>query len=69
MKKNKITLTIAVIGTLAILTIAGLAFNLSYNNYQANKLIIDKCFENFDHVDEVVVKKNGFWSPVVCIKK
>lgn len=38
-------------------------------NHQANKLIIDKCFENFDKEGKVVVKKNGFWSPVSCEKE
>ena len=62
-------MVIAIIGSLAILTIGGLVFNQIHQNHQANKLIIDMCFENFDKVEEVVIKKDGFWSPVTCEKK
>jgi len=62
-------MVIAIIGSLAILTIGGLVFNQIHKNHQANKLIIDMCFENFDKVEEVVIKKDGFWSPVTCEKK
>ena len=62
-------MVIAIIGSLAILTIGGLVFNQIHKNHQANNLIIDMCFENFDKVEEVVIKKDGFWSPVTCEKK
>jgi len=61
-------MVIAIVGSLAILMIGGLVFNQIHKNYQANELIIDNCFENFDKVEEVVVKKDGFWSPVTCEK-
>ena len=60
---------IAIVGSVAILTIGGLVFNQMYKNHQANQLIIEKCFDNFDEVGEVVIKKDGFWSPVSCEKK
>lgn len=60
---------IAIVGSVAILTIGGLVFNQIYKKHQANQLIIEKCFENFDQNGEVVVKKDGFWSPVSCEKK
>lgn len=62
-------MAIAIVGCTLILTIGGVLFNQIYKNHQANELIIEKCFENFDKVDEVVIKKDGFWSPVICIKK
>jgi len=67
--KNKINWIIAIVGSILILTFGGLLFNQIHKNHQANKLIIDKCFENFDKVEEVVIKKDGFWSPVICEKK
>ena len=67
--KNKINWIIAIVGSILILTFGGLMFNQIHKNHQANKLIIDKCFENFDKVEEVVIKKDGFWSPVICEKK
>ena len=60
---------IAIVGSVLILTIGGLVFNKMHKNYQANELIIEKCFENFDKVEEVVIKKDGFWSPVTCENK
>ena len=60
---------IAIVGSVLILTIGGLVFNNMLKNYQANELIIEKCFENFDKVEEVVIKKDGFWSPVTCENK
>ncbi|WP_409271324.1 hypothetical protein V1499_17990 [Neobacillus sp. SCS-31] len=62
-------LPIAIVGSVAILTLGGLAVNQMHKNYQANQLIIEKCFDNFDTVGEVVIKKDGFWSPVICEKK
>lgn len=35
---------ITIVGSLAILTIGGLVFNQIHKNYQANELIIEKCF-------------------------
>lgn len=69
MNKNKFNMAIAIVGSILILTVGGVLFNQIYKNHQANELIIEKCFENFDKVDEVVIKKDGFWSPVICVKK
>ena len=69
MNKNKLNIAITIVGSILILTIGGLLFNQIYKNHQANELIIEKCFENFDKVEEVVIKKDGFWSPVICEKK
>ena len=69
MNKNKLNIILATVIGVAILTIGGLVFNQMYKNHQANQLIIEKCFDNFDKVEEVVVKKDGFWSPVSCEKK
>ena len=60
---------IAIVGSVLIITISGLVFNQIHKNYQANELIIEKCFENFDKVEEVVIKKDGFLSQVTCEKK
>ena len=69
MNKNKLYWMIAIMGCVVILTIGGLLFNQIYKNHQANELIIEKCFENFDEVKEVVIKKDSFWSPVTCERK
>ena len=69
MNKNKLHMIIAIVGSVAILTIGGLVFNQMYKNHQANQLIIEKCIDYFDEVGEVVLKKDGFWSPVSCEKK
>ena len=60
---------IAIVGSAAILTIGGLVFNQIHKNHQANHLIMEKCFDNFDEVGEVVIKKDGFLAPVSCEKK
>ena len=65
---NKLSKLIAIVGSILILTIGGITFNQIYKNHQANELIIEKCFENFDQVEDVVIKKDGFWSPVICEK-
>jgi hypothetical protein len=57
---------IAIIGSVTILTIGGVLFTQISKNHQANQLIIDKCFENFEKDGSVVIKKDGFWSPVIC---
>lgn len=69
MNKNKLNIIIAILGSVAILTIGSLVFNQIYKNHQTNEIIIEKCFDNFDKEGEVVVKKEGFWSPVICEKK
>lgn len=69
LNKNTITIIIALVGSVVILTVGGLVFNQMYKNHQANQLIIEKCFDKFDEVAEVVIKKDGFWSPVSCEKK
>lgn len=65
---NKLSMLMAIVGSVLILTIGGIIFNQIYKNHQANELIIEKCFENFDKDGEVVIKKDGFWSPVICKK-
>ena len=69
LNNNKRSMLMAIVGSIFILTIGGIALNQIYKNHQANELIIEKCFENFDQAEEVVVKKDGFWSPVICEKK
>ncbi|MER1985405.1 MAG: hypothetical protein ABS948_05875 [Solibacillus sp.] len=69
MNKNKLNLIIAIVGSGVILTIGGLLFNQIYKNYQANELIIEQCFENFDKVEKVVIQNNGSGSPITCEKK
>lgn len=69
MNKNKLNLIIAIIGSGVILTIGGFLFNQIYKNYQANELIIEKCFENFDKVEKVVIQNDGSGSPITCEKK
>ena len=68
MKKNKLQMMIAIILSVTIVTIGGVLINQITKNHQANELIIDKCFENFDEEGTVVIKKDSFWSPVVCEK-
>ena len=68
MNKNKLNIIILIVGSIAILTIGGLVFNQMYKNHQANQLIIEKCFENFDKAEEVVIKKKD-GVPVTCEKK
>ena len=67
LNKNKLNIILATVVGVAILTIGGLVFNQMYKNHQANQLIIEKCFENFDKAEEVVIKKDGV--PVTCEKK
>lgn len=68
MNKNKINLAIAIVGSILILSISGLLFNQIHKNHQANELIIEKCFENFDKAEKVLITKKDFWSPVTCEK-
>ena len=68
MKKNKQQMMIAIILCVTIVTIGGVLFNQITKNHQANERIIDKCFENFEEEGTVVIKKDGFWSPVICEK-
>ena len=56
MNKNKLNMIIAIVGSVLILTIGGLVFNQIHKNYQVNELIIEKCFENFDKLEEVLKK-------------
>ncbi|MFD1336607.1 hypothetical protein ACFQ4N_13710 [Oceanobacillus iheyensis] len=69
MNNNRLTLVIAVIGSVAILITGALLFNQIHKNHKANELIIEKCFDNFNAEGKVVIKKDGFWSPVTCEKK
>ena len=69
MNKNKVNVAIIVIGSVTILMIGGLLFNQINKNHQANQLIIEECFENFDKYGEVTIKKDGFWSPIICEQK
>ena len=66
LNKNKLNGIIAIIVSVVILTIGSVLFFQIVKNHQANELIIDKCFESFDKEGKVVVKKDGFWSPVSC---
>ena len=68
LNKKNLNIIIAVVGCIVILTIGGLVFNQIHNNYLANQLIMEKCFDNFDEVREVVIKKEGFLSTVSCEK-
>ena len=65
--KNKKTLYI-MMSTLLIFIIGGLLFYKLYTNYQNNQSIIQKCFDKFDQSQNIVIQKNGFWSPVKCQK-
>ncbi|WP_378151147.1 hypothetical protein [Chungangia koreensis] len=56
---------ISIAGIVVILTLTGFMFN-QYRIYQADQLIIDQCFENFDTKGKVVMKKENFWSPITC---
>lgn len=68
LNKNKLSQIITIVGCVAILTIGSLVINQIYKNHQANQLIIEKCFDNFDEAGKIVIKKDGFWSPVSCEK-
>jgi hypothetical protein len=69
LNKNKLNTIIAIVGSVAILTIGGAVLNQIHKNHQATQLIIEKCFEHFDKVEKVVIKKDSFWSPVSCEKR
>lgn len=60
---------LAIIISITILTVGSVAITQIVKNHQANQLIIEKCFDNFDHEGNVVVEKKSFWSPVTCEKK
>ncbi|MGD6842459.1 hypothetical protein ACQCVH_08020 [Bacillus infantis] len=68
MKKNKLQMMLAAIGSIAILTIGTVMIIQIGKNHQVNKQIIDQCFESFDTERTVTIKKEGFWSPVSCEK-
>ncbi len=67
MYKHK--LNTIIITSIVILIIGVLAINLIVKNHQENNLIIEKCFDHFEKVESVVIKKDNFWSPVTCEKK
>lgn len=67
MYKHK--LNTIIITSIVILIIGVLAINLIVKNHQENNLIIEKCFDHFEKVESVVIKKDSFWSPVTCEKK
>ncbi|MCG7333757.1 hypothetical protein MHZ95_00540 [Sporosarcina sp. ACRSM] len=69
MSKNKLNIFIAIIVSVIIVAVGSVTIFQIVKNHQANELIIDKCFENFDKEEKVVVKKGGFWSPVSCEKQ
>ncbi len=58
-----------IIASVAILTIGGVMFYKINTHHQANKLIIEKCFENLDNGGTVVIEKKNLWSPVSCVKE
>lgn len=66
MNKNKRNLLIEVIGSITILTVAGLMFYKLYQNHLTNEAIINECFEDFDETGKVVVEKDGPLSQVSC---
>jgi hypothetical protein len=68
LKKNKLQMMLAAIGSIAILTIGTIMIIQIGKNHQVNKQIIDQCFESFDSERTVTIKKEGFWSPVSCEK-
>jgi hypothetical protein len=68
LKKNKLQMMLAAIGSIAILTIGTVMIIQIGKNHQVNKQIIDQCFESFDTERTVTIKKEGFWSPVSCEK-
>lgn len=69
LNKNKLNMIIAIIASVAIITIGDIMFYQMTNNHQANQLTIEKCFDNFDQEKTVVIKKDGFWSLVTCENK
>jgi hypothetical protein len=68
LKKNKLQMMLATIGSIAILTTGTVMIIQIGKNHQVNKQIIDRCFESFDTERTVTIKKEGFWSPVSCEK-
>lgn len=68
MNKSKRNKMLAIVGSLAILTIGGFVLNQMVKNHQENQLIIERCFDNFEEAEKVVVKKDNFRSPVSCEK-
>ena len=66
MKKNKVSMIIAIIVSVTIITIGSVMIIQIVKNDQASKLVIEKCFDNFDSKGSVVVEKDNFWSPVTC---
>ena len=60
---------IALIVCVLILTVGTVVFVQITKNHQANEQIIKECFEKFTTDSAVVVKKEGFWSPVSCEKE
>ncbi|MBP2080188.1 hypothetical protein [Oceanobacillus polygoni] len=69
MNKNKLNMSAAIIISVIILAVGSVAIFQIGKNHQANEIIIDKCFQNFDKEGKVVVKKDSFWSPVSCVKE
>lgn len=69
MSKNKLHTIIAITVTVIIVTIGSVMIVQIGKNHQANERIIDQCFEHFEKEGQVVVKKEGFWSPVSCEKE
>ena len=69
MNKNKLNMLAAIIISVIILAVGSVVIFQIGKNYQANEIIIDKCFDNFDKEGTVVVKKDSFWSPVSCEKE
>lgn len=69
MEKNRAYKIMAIEGSIFLVIMGILVFSFVHNNHQANQLIIEKCFENFDKATEVVVTQNGLWSPVICERK
>ncbi|MBD3106899.1 hypothetical protein IEO70_00715 [Bacillus sp. AGMB 02131] len=67
MNKNKLRMFILIFRIIVILTIGGTVINQIYKNYQANTLITEECFNDFDEEKAVVViKSDDLLSLVSC---
>lgn len=69
MNKNKVARITAIISCAAIITLGGFMFNKLHNGHQTNQLIIDQCFDTFEEVEVIALKKDDFLSPIICEKK
>lgn len=59
LNKNKISLLVAIMVTITILTVGGVRITQIKSNYQANKLILEACVDNGG---TALVGQKHFWS-------